>query len=56
MENNRAIAKELQRELSLLQAVRETEYELPEALKHQLWLEGKQVDEQLSQLMRGHHA
>ena len=56
MENNRAIAKELQRQLSLIQAAIETEYELPEELKHKLWLESKLVDEHLSQLMGGHHA
>ena len=56
MKNNRVIAKELQRELSLIQAARETEYELPKELKYKLWLEGKQIDELLSQLMGGHYA
>lgn len=37
--------KELRRELSLIQARRDTEHDLPEELKHKLWLEAKQVDE-----------
>lgn len=45
MESNSALAKELRRELSLIQARRNTEHDLPEELKHKLWLEAKQVDE-----------
>ena len=45
MESNSALAKELRRELSLIQARRNTEYDLSEELKHKLWLESKQVDE-----------
>src|SRR5580704_6114245 len=44
MKNNSALVKELRRELLLIQARRDTEYDLPEELKHKLWLEAKQVD------------
>lgn len=60
MEDNRsqvlaARCKELQRELSLIQAQRDTEHDLSEELKHHLWVEAKQVDELVNRLLGGHH-
>ncbi|MCE0723990.1 hypothetical protein [Legionella resiliens] len=60
MKNNRlkileAQLKELQRDLSLIQARRDSDQALPEELKHQLWIEAKQVNELVDRLLGGHH-
>ncbi len=56
MENNSVHIKELLRKLSRIQADRDTESELSEEQKHEMWLEGRQVDELLNRLLGGRHA
>ncbi len=41
--------KELKRQLSIIKARQDTEHNLPEKIKYQLWIEEKQVEE----LIRG---
>lgn len=51
MKNKYELLRELRRKLSLIQADRDTEYDLPEKLKHQLWGKAKQVDELVNRLL-----